>query len=142
MELPEAPTLLRPGHNHLDSPWIGTGVLNHSARLEHGLGNRVVRDPDVNERSQPCNSETSSAQDLVPTPLLCYAHRTVTVSPEIQPGGSFQLHDDGSGDFRKDVDMRTMIILATVAFGAMRLVLWTLFPAQHLELAGEWVADE
>jgi hypothetical protein len=35
-----------------------------------------------------------------------------------------------------------MIILAAVAFGAMRLMLRTLHPAQRLELAGEWVADE
>jgi hypothetical protein len=38
--------------------------------------------------------------------------------------------------------MRTMIILVTVAFGAMRLMLRTLSPAQQLELAGEWTADE
>jgi len=38
--------------------------------------------------------------------------------------------------------MRTMIILATVAFGAMRLMLRTLSPAQQLELAREWTADE
>jgi hypothetical protein len=38
--------------------------------------------------------------------------------------------------------MRTMIILATVAFGAMRLMLRTLSRAQRLELAGEWIADE
>jgi hypothetical protein len=35
-----------------------------------------------------------------------------------------------------------MIILATVAFGAMRLVLRTLSPAQQPDLAGEWTADE
>ena len=35
-----------------------------------------------------------------------------------------------------------MIILATVAFGAMRLMLRRLSPAQPLELAGEWTADE
>jgi hypothetical protein len=38
--------------------------------------------------------------------------------------------------------MRTVIILATVAFGALRLMLRTLSPAEHLELAGEWTADE
>jgi hypothetical protein len=38
--------------------------------------------------------------------------------------------------------MRTMVILATVAFGAMRLMLRTLSPAQQLALAGEWTADE
>jgi hypothetical protein len=38
--------------------------------------------------------------------------------------------------------MRTMIILATVAFGAMRLMLRALSPAQRLELASEWTADE
>jgi hypothetical protein len=38
--------------------------------------------------------------------------------------------------------MRTMIILATVAFGAMRLVLRTLSPIPKLELADEWTADE
>ena len=32
--------------------------------------------------------------------------------------------------------------LATVAFGAMRLMLRRLSPAQPLELAGEWTADE
>jgi hypothetical protein len=35
-----------------------------------------------------------------------------------------------------------MIILAAVAFGAMRLVLRTLSPAQRFELANEWIADE
>jgi len=35
-----------------------------------------------------------------------------------------------------------MIILATVAFGAMRFMLRTLSPAQKLELANEWIADE
>ena len=38
--------------------------------------------------------------------------------------------------------MRTVIILATVAFGAMRLMLRALSSAQQLELAGEWTADE
>jgi hypothetical protein len=38
--------------------------------------------------------------------------------------------------------MRTMIILATVAVGAMRLMLRTLSPIQKVELAGEWTADE
>jgi len=44
--------------------------------------------------------------------------------------------------FGKDVGMRTMIILAAVAFGAMRLVLRMLSPAERLELANEWIADE
>jgi hypothetical protein len=35
-----------------------------------------------------------------------------------------------------------MIIVATVAFGAIRLMLRRLSPAQRLELAGEWTADE
>jgi hypothetical protein len=38
--------------------------------------------------------------------------------------------------------MRTMVILATVAIGAMRLVLRALGPAQPLESATEWTADE
>lgn len=37
--------------------------------------------------------------------------------------------------------MRTVIIVATVALGAMRLVLRALGPPQPLELA-EWTADE
>jgi hypothetical protein len=57
-------------------------------------------------------------------------------------GRSVDQHDDDSGDFRKYVGMRTMIILATVAFGAMRLMVRTLSPAQQLELAREWTADE
>jgi hypothetical protein len=35
-----------------------------------------------------------------------------------------------------------MIILATVAFGAMRLMLRTLSPEKRLELASEWTANE
>jgi hypothetical protein len=35
-----------------------------------------------------------------------------------------------------------MIILATVAFGAMRLMLRTLSPVQRLEIVAEWTADE
>jgi hypothetical protein len=54
----------------------------------------------------------------------------------------FDLHDDESGDFWKYVGVRTMIILATVALGAMRLVLRTLSPTPQLELAREWTADE
>jgi hypothetical protein len=38
--------------------------------------------------------------------------------------------------------MRTMVILATVAIGAMRLVWRALGPAQPLESATEWTADE
>ena len=49
---------------------------------------------------------------------------------------------NGAAIFGSIPAMRTVIILATVAFGAMRLVLRTFAPAQHLELAGEWTADE
>jgi hypothetical protein len=38
--------------------------------------------------------------------------------------------------------MRTMVILATVAIGAMRLMLRALGPAQPPESATEWTADE
>jgi hypothetical protein len=38
--------------------------------------------------------------------------------------------------------MRTMIIVATVALGAMRLVLRALGPAPRLGRATEWTADE
>jgi hypothetical protein len=38
--------------------------------------------------------------------------------------------------------MRTIVILATVAIGAMRLMLRALGPAQPLETATEWTADE
>jgi hypothetical protein len=38
--------------------------------------------------------------------------------------------------------MRTMIIMATVAFGAIRLVLRAIGPAQPLGVASEWTADE
>jgi hypothetical protein len=62
--------------------------------------------------------------------------------PKFSAGPSFALHDDETCDFRKYVGMRTMIILATVAFGAMRLMLRTLSPTSHLELAREWTADE
>lgn len=43
--------------------------------------------------------------------------------------------------FRRVYRMRTVIIVATVALGAMRLVLRALGPPQLLELA-EWTADE
>jgi hypothetical protein len=62
--------------------------------------------------------------------------------PKFSQGALFDPHDDDSSDFRKYVGMRTMIIVATVAFGAMRLMLRRLSPAQRLELAGEWTADE
>jgi hypothetical protein len=38
--------------------------------------------------------------------------------------------------------MRTVIIFATVAFGAMRLMLRTLSPVQRPGIDGEWTADE
>jgi len=50
----------------------------------------------------------------------------------------FDLHEDGPRGFRKYVRMQTVIILATVAFGAVRLVLRRLAPPQQLE----WTADE
>ena len=46
------------------------------------------------------------------------------------------------GIFGSMSGMRTMIILATVALGVMRLVLRTVSPIQNLELAREWTADE
>jgi hypothetical protein len=38
--------------------------------------------------------------------------------------------------------VRTMVILATVAIGALRLMLRALGPAQPFESATEWTADE
>jgi hypothetical protein len=62
--------------------------------------------------------------------------------PKFRASFLFDPHDDETSDFRKYVGMRTMIILATVAFGAMRLMLRTLSPTPQLELAREWTADE
>jgi hypothetical protein len=47
-----------------------------------------------------------------------------------------------AGPVREVSALRTLVILATVAIGAMRLMLRAIGPAQPLESAAEWTADE
>ena len=55
---------------------------------------------------------------------------------------SVALHDDLATGFRDDGRMRNMVIIAMVAFGAVRIAWRMLSPAQPPAFATEWAADE
>ena len=51
-------------------------------------------------------------------------------------------HDDAAGWFLEDAVMRTLLIMATVAFGAAQLMWRVMKPSRQPAFAMEWTADE